>query len=100
MSPTPLEEGTNVPRRSRPGRPVPFMTARNEGAELGSRALLMMLFERDVCTIGVKTRTFVSTSDDDHPVDSRNDRAALHYPGHGLQRWSLPTKRVVANCEN
>jgi len=32
----------------------------------GSWALLMMRFKRDVCPIGVKTRTLVSTNDGDH----------------------------------
>ncbi len=63
-------------------------------------SLLMMPSERGVCTIGVKTRTFVFTSGADHPVDSRNDRAALHYPDHGSRRRSRATKRVVTRCEN
>ena len=69
-------------------------------SQSGSWALLMMLSERDVCTIRVKTSTFVSTSGADRPLDSRNDRAALHYPDHGSRRRRPATKRVVARCEH
>ncbi len=60
----------------------------------------MMLSERDVCTVGVKPGTFVATNDDDPPLGSRNDRAALHYPDYSIQRGRPATKRVVAGCEN
>ncbi len=65
----------------------------------GSWALLMMLSERDVCTRGVKTKRLVSTTDDSLPLDSRNDRAVVHYPDHGSQRRRPATKRGVARCE-
>jgi len=70
-----------------------------ETAESGSWALLMMLSERDVCTRGVKTKRLVSTTDDSLPLDSRNDRAAVHYSDHGSQRRRPATKRGVARCE-
>jgi len=67
--------------------------------ESGSWALLMMLSERDVCTRGVKTKRLVSTTDDSLPLDSRNDRAVVHYADHGSQRRRPATKRGVARCE-
>ena len=65
----------------------------------GSWALLMMLSERDVCTRGVKTKRLFSTTDDSLPLDSRNDRAAVHYSDHGSQRRRPAPKRGVARCE-
>jgi len=46
----------------------------------------MMLFEREVCTIEVKSRTLVSTYDGVHQVGSRNGRPALYYPDYGIQQ--------------
>jgi len=66
----------------------------------GSWALLMMLFEREVCTIGVKPRTLVSTYDGVHQLGSQNGRPALYYPDYGIQQRSPATKRGVASCEN
>jgi len=73
---------------------------RKKGGFDGSWALLMMLFEREVCTIGVKPRTLVSTYDGVHQLGSQNGRPALYYPDYGIQQRSPATKRGVASCEN
>jgi len=66
----------------------------------GSWALLMMLIEKEVCTIGIKPRTLVSTYDGVHQLGNQNGRPALYYPDYGIQQRSPATKRGVASCEN
>jgi len=65
----------------------------------GSWALLMLLFERDVCTIEARTKAIVSTNDGGHQLDSRNGQQVLHYPNHDIRRRSPVPKRGVASCE-